>query len=680
MIKRLLLRSVANPGLFAALVITAILLVAAYQIRPLYDIEIGTPQASPLLRGFHAPEKTSGDAPVSFRWTTAEALITLRDVGRQEFDVVLTLGGSRPAGQPPASVSLQVDGRAVFDVEPPPGVFTEYALKVPREATQNGTLALQLTSNTFSPGGDERELGVLVTHLKASPSTSPDRFVEPPVGPFVSVLSAVALLGLALGLFGWGPGGVALGASLPGLLAAWLLASDRLWLTSRGWYEVWPQAMLAATIFAGLVWLVALLVMRSTHRLLPVPERRLLLTAMLAAFAVRFAGQMHPQIFIVDLFFHLHRLETVQTGQLLFTIASAEWGGRSTFYLPTSYIFILPLQWLLGDPLLAIKLFTVGVSTLGALPVYLVARRVAGGHSGLPSALLYLAVPIAVLPFSWGITTNIFGEFFALCAFALLALGMPYRGLQGPVLLFTAALFLALLSHPGVVQLSGLATLLTALAFFLYGRDKGWTRGAGRLMLGLFVAAGLAFLLYYRNFASEMITTLTEIRAEREAAKPPGTLHLLVGGSVSDRSLGLVVRYAETWGEWFQGGLTGFWREAQAYYRVWPLTGAALGLSLLWGGRSNRSRNRVGRARIVALVSLCWLLAVALFAIVGWVANLYVRYALFALPVITLAAGVLLTKLSNRGRLGVALVALVLLFFAYEALVLWQYRITYAFK
>ena len=55
---------------------------------------------------------------------------------------------------------------------------------------------------------------------------------------------------------------------------------------------------------------------------------------------------------------------------MLFTSFAVQSGSRETFYLPTAYVFILPLKWLVGDESLAVMLFTVGISTLGALLVF----------------------------------------------------------------------------------------------------------------------------------------------------------------------------------------------------------------------------------------------------------------------------------------------------------------------
>jgi hypothetical protein len=71
---------------------------------------------------------------------------------------------------------------------------------------------------------------------------------------------------------------------------------------------------------------------------------------------------------------------------------------------------------------------------------------------------------------------------------------------------------------------------------------------------------------------------------------------------------------------------------------------------------------------------------VVLYAIIGWAVNLYVRYALFALPVLAMGAGILLSRICARGRAGGLLTAMMLCFYAAEALALWHYRISYAFK
>jgi hypothetical protein len=199
------------------------------------------------------------------------------------------------------------------------------------------------------------------------------------------------------------------------------------------------------------------------------------------------------------------------------------------------------------------------------------------------------------------------------------------------------------------------------------------------VLAALLVAVGLAYFFYYGHFAADMLNTLQQIRAERAAEAQPGAVHVLIGGSVSDRSLGLIVRYAETRRDWLVGGLLGFWQEAQAYYRVWPVLAAVLGFVCIWPARRS-VQAWAAKRRMLVLTVLGWSGAVLLFALVGWLMNLYVRYALFALPPVCLGSAIILSKFSRRGWVGSLLVCLVLVFFAFEALNLWQYRITYAFK
>ncbi len=668
-----------NPAIYAAMLAAALLVAVAYQVRPTYDITVGGPTDGPMLVGFNDRERTVGPEALPFRWTTGDSWLVLRDVGRQDYSVALTVNGWRPPGQPPAHLRVEAGGRTLLELDPAPGIAT-YSFAVPREAVEEGTLSVHLVSNVFSPPGDARQLGVALLRVQMSPDmANPDRFVEPPVGPLIWVAASAGVAGLILSLMGWGAGTVGLGGGLVALLAAWLVAADRLWLTSGRWYEWWTPVLVYGGVFALLAWAVGGRVAGRAGATWTPLQGRVLLTLAFAAFVVRLAGQLHPQIFIVDLGFHVHRLEDVLAGNLLFTIKSAEWGGRSTFYLPTAYLMMMPLYWLVHDKELVIRLFTVGISTLGVVPLFYMVKRATGdGRAGVIASALYLTLPMAVLPFSWGITTNVFGEFFALCALAV-AVGASDRlhPTRPAFWALLAVLLVALLSHPGVVQLTVAAFGLISVLWLWRGRTIAHRGAAVWALVALVAAVGLSYALYYRHFAGSMLQTFQDIQAER-AGTQAGEARLRVGGSVADRSLGLVVSFVSTRSEWLVGNLRAFWQEAQAYYRVWPLVGAVPGYLLLWPGRG-RTRKRALAARL-ALAAVGWALAVVLFALVGLLLNLYVRYMLFALPVVAAGAGILLAALWRRGRYGVVLALLVLAYFAVEALALWHYRINYAFK
>jgi hypothetical protein len=674
----LVIAPLSNPGVHIGLLISVLLVVGAYQVRPTYDVPIGTATDAPLLRDFNTAEVMQGARPITYRWTAGNSHIVLSDIGRQDLTVTLTVAGARPADQPPPHLTVQSAGRTVLDVRPPHDL-TDYSFAVPRDLVKDGTLDLHINSNVFTPTGDPnpRPLGVLVAHLLVVPGANPDRFIEPPSGVVAAILGTAALIGLLLALLGWGTGATLLGTVVSGALAASLLAFDRFWLTSGQWYAAWLQAALVGGLLVVIARPVVGRLFRGGRIVWSATQRRALLTLMFAAFVVRLAGQLHPEIFIVDLGFHQHRLDTVESGQLLFTIKSAEWGGHDTFYLPTAYIFMLPLQWLLADSALVIKLLTVALGTLGAIPVYVIGQRVLrGAPGGMIASALYLSLPIAILPFSWGITTNVFGDFWALCSLAIAV--CAYSRLAPNTIVFWALVFtllMALLSHPGVVLLTAVAFGLAGLLWVVFGRNIETQRRGVWVLGALAVSAVASYLLYYQHFASQMVTTLGQIRAERGASAPPGGLDLLVGGSVADQSLGLVVRRVHTWGDWLRGGLAGFWHEAVAYYRAWPVLGSVLGVAVIWTGRTRRAE----RVRWV-LAAAAWLLVVLFFALVGWLANLYVRYSLFALSIVALGTGMLLATLWVRTRAGQWLALLVLLYFAAFSLALWQYRINYALK
>ncbi|HUP28172.1 MAG TPA: hypothetical protein VM409_07025, partial [Chloroflexia bacterium] len=200
-----------NSGIQLGLLLSIATVLFAYQIRPVYDIQIGSATDAPLLQGFNTREVTAGAEAIPFRWTTASSRIVLQDVGRQDFDVILRVNGFRPEGQPAAHLTVKSGERLLLDEMPPSG-FTDYTFHAPQEAVQGGTLSLNLESNAFIPPGDPnpRPLGVLVSHLLVSPASG--GWIEPPVQVLTSVVGASALAGLLLALMGWGAGLVVGGA------------------------------------------------------------------------------------------------------------------------------------------------------------------------------------------------------------------------------------------------------------------------------------------------------------------------------------------------------------------------------------------------------------------------------------------------------------------------------------
>ncbi|HUP28464.1 MAG TPA: hypothetical protein VM409_08525 [Chloroflexia bacterium] len=644
-------------ALVCGVAISLAMVLLAYQARPGYTITFGSSTDNILLDGFHKPEVMDADTNVTFRWTTADASVTLQDIGDQDFDATIRVNGSRPQGQPPPTLSLNANHQQLLQTTVPPDI-KDYTFHVPRAALTDGTLVLHIApSPPFSPPGDVRELGIVALSLQVYPTATSAGFIQPPTQLVASIAATAALLGLVLLFLGWGPGAIFTGSTLVGLLAGWLLATHRLWLTGKQWYLLWPQALVAGALFTLLVWWLGGLALRKLGVTWPTLQRRILLTLMLAAFVVRFGGQVHPQINVVDLNFHVHRLQLVESGQLLFKEFALQAGNRENFYLPGAYLFMVPVNWLLRDERLTVLLITISLSTLGAFLVYYIARRgLQDGRAGVLAAASYLILPVSIIPFSWGITANLFGEFFALLVLSIMATAGEALSPKRP-------------------------------AFWLLPRRK---RKAARrkepiawAFSALLVAVLVAYALYYVNWTGDILNTLADI-SRGSSGQAEGGLHVRTSGAVEDPSIGLVTTFAESRSQWVLGGLRGFWQEAQAYFRVWPILGALIGFLLLRrvpsGGDKEDSTSIDAPKDRLHLVLLGWTLSTVLFALVGLVLNLYVRYMLFALPVVALGGGILLSALWQRGRQSPALNLLLLAFFAVELLALWQYRITYLYK
>ncbi len=728
---------------FAAL---GLALLVGYQVRPSYDLPIDSTlvghRGEPFFSGLYGVEQAKnpdGSALYLYRWTQPSFSLDLPGVAAQPLTLTLVLAGQRPAGQPTAFITVTLGPRgqeqplAAFAPEPQ---LREYAWLIPA-ARLGDDLHVTVYSNGFRPPNDARDLGVIFNRARITPAGNAG-IILPPLPTSLGLALALLLLLLALARLGWGVW-VMLGAGLAFALVCCLwLIFDRLWLTAFAPY-LW-QALLAAYIalvIADLIlhlgdfrfWILDFGLRRGKHNnekgvinhaptespsnLKPQTSNLnlVLLTIFFAAFAVRLGGELHPQMFVVDLFFHVHQLEKVLSGNLLFKIKSAEWAGHETYYLPTAYLPMVPLYWLTGDKAMAVRIFTVALDTSGLFLVAAMARRLVGELAAVGAALLYVAVPMAVLPFSWGIGSNLFGQYALLWVVALFVCGVPEFGdisaiswerggsvtagrqrwwthikfddtarrrgrWPSPQLLaFIFFLTIALLSHPGVVLLAGVALGLLGLARLIGAIRRRQWRGFLALVGAGVVVVAIAYLLYYRTVIPDMLSTYATIQQERQAgvaadAAKGITFRRITGGSVNDPSIGLEPHTVFNAQQWLAEGIAGFFKEAWAYYAAWPAF-AALGYALLWRRRRDPTTGRM------QLIARFWTAAACIFAAFGLVNNLYVRYALFLLPIIAVGGGLLLARLWQGPRWGRYVAILLAGYTVVAALLLWYNRIMF---
>lgn len=651
----------------ALVVLVPVLLFAVYQVRLGQTVHVGVlTDDKPYVVRMNSPEKADFGL---YRWTTGDSAIRLPGLGRGPYRLTLTMAGS---ANPDPRVEILVND-TVLQRFALTGGLAEYRVEIPASATASGDVIVRLRGEAFQPRGDARQLGVVLTRVSVEPIGDPG-IPLPPDATAIQLWALVLLAYLIAWIAGFGPRGAGIVGGTVAVGMAGLLLANRPWLT------VWVATgglLRAALTGLALAALLRLLLPR-LYRLagLEAGAREVRLPILLAAlfFVAHFGGDLHPHTRIVDLFFHVNRYTLVnRDGQLLLLVESREWGTRETIYPPAAYLFMRLVRPFAPDVLTTVLLFIALLEAARLCLVYLIAHRATRDpRAGALAAAVFGIVPMAYLPFSWGIATNVFGAWWITAIFAILTLG--YDALRRPLVagLLTLAATLALLAHPGEFVLAS-ASLGGAIALFgLLERPR--FRGSWPVLVGVTVlAAGIAFALLYRLVAADMLAKGAETIAQKlggggggpaTATAPAGWR---VGGAIDDPIIGLRGYRVTTIPALIRGGLVGYWREAWGYYYLWPPILALAALPLM------RGTEALGRLRLASVV---WWLVAALFALVGLLLNVYVRYAYYLLPVIAIGAGLSLARLTRAGRWGQVVVALLLVDTTAAGLWFWYLRIS----
>ena len=134
------------------------------------DLDVGINDDLNTIR-FHAKEQSDGR---TVRWSQARSFLILNRVAPDARTLVLTMhDGGRPAGAPPADVTISVDGQTLGTVRVTGG-FREYSLPIPTPLAQRiatgDPVRITLEVPTWNPLAilgtpDDRDLGVMVDRL-----------------------------------------------------------------------------------------------------------------------------------------------------------------------------------------------------------------------------------------------------------------------------------------------------------------------------------------------------------------------------------------------------------------------------------------------------------------------------------------------------------------------------------
>lgn len=691
--------------LVAAAALAALLLAAAYQFRPEYRAEIGdTTRDTALLRGFYGPERQSeGDGGARFRWTRERGEIVLPGIGRGAVQLDLVLARSQDSAQ---AVRILANGGEIGRAELATA-FQRYQFDVPDAYVRNGSLTLTLLAAPYTPPGEERTIGVAVQEVVVRPATA--GFALPPARIAASLWLAAVCVALALLAAGFGGGSAALGAVVTAGGMAAFLVGDRLFLTVNAGGVARAGVLLLAVTAA-----VRLGVPPVCRRLgLVTTARDVRWLALIAgvALAVRFAGDLHPGIVIVDLRFQLNRFADVADRRtLLLPIQSAEFGGRTVLYAPTPYLFMLPFSWIIRDRVLMLIVFSLLIDALRFCVLWYVARRVTRDRLAANLVVATMAVvPVGWIVYSWGTFANIFAEGMLTLLFALLVL--DFHRLAGPhrwrwCAVFAGVIALTFLAHIGVFVLTAATVALYGLGRLTPLPPSRSGKGGRYRAVALFAVAGLAaaavaFVLFYRFPAQDVLAGRQAAAVEQEGMAvriAPAPFRYRTGGATPDSRIGLDAVSTSNLAEALAREA---WEMSFAFYRVWPVLAGVVGIALTLRppspvGKGNGNGDTVhepasGDAvtmndadvtvrRDAAVTMAVWLIVAAVMLVVGIVARLYVRYPLYALPAVALGTGITLAWVARRWRWGWVAVALLLGYATVTTLLMWYDRIVYAFK
>lgn len=331
-------RAALHPILAGAALLAltiGLMLAGAALGRPGQSLRADSPAAERALVRFHDLEHNETDA---FRWSEPLAAIFLYGFEGQPAALELRLAAPRPPEAPPVemTVSLGEAGPGRFALAPG---WRRYHLLTPTDG--DGETALQLEITPFSPPGDPRELGLVLSELEAAPlraagPTLPVRAI------FLLTLPLIGwLLALRLGAAPWLA--LVLGAALA-IVAGWARAEPTAagyWLPTLGW-PWWPVLPLALLILAPQLG-AGLAAARRQIEARPALAWCGLALALAALLAIRAGLPALPAmlLFVAGVWVGLPLARRGQEGSV--AAAEQEEGARSALRLPGSLVAALLL-------------------------------------------------------------------------------------------------------------------------------------------------------------------------------------------------------------------------------------------------------------------------------------------------------------------------------------------------
>ena len=534
---------------------------------------------------------------LTFAWTGEQLTLRLPGLDRR-VDWILTLRvrGARANAQENPDLSFLADG-LLLETHRTTTDYQDVQVRIPARPERRGATITVRVSRTFVPGsGDPRALGVMLDALTLGPAS----LVTPPPAAVAGVAFAAAVMGAAIALLEV-TAGSAIGAAI-------VLALGIASVLGRGFgpYTSFPSVTMRASA-AVAVALVAI-----TALTLAITRRPLRNTARFvagfsaAAVLLRLLALLHPDMRVGDALFQAHRFQDVLGGRLYFTSTAP---GNYLFpYAPGLYVFAAAFSGLVARgaaDMALLRAIVVCVDGAVALGLYRVIVKARGDRLAAAMAVaLYVLVPLGFGVMTVGNLTNAFAQSVSVIALAMMAGGWLRLEQRAAVLVFTAVVLAAFLSHTSTFAILSVACFAVAVLFFWRG-SRTLRSPSLAILVSLALAALLSVVLYYGHFMDTYRTELARLGSETAHAAPDA------GGRGILTRLVAVPRYL------------------MLYYGAGALALACCGAATLWRRTADR----------LSLAIAGWLVACGLFLLLGILTPVDMRYYLAAIPAVaTLAA------------------------------------------
>ena len=678
---RLIGRLLARPALWAVVALTLIGLVAAYQVRHAYSLDLGSPSDQAYVSNFQDRDQEPNGP--DFRPSGLYSYIELPGLGG---GVPYTLSVTLKPVRANLPITLILDGATLFQ-GPISGTWQTLTFHIdshypPALISRDGLLELR-TPAIRSVAVDRVEIGA-----------QEGGFVAPALSQLVGLGALVLLVYLLLGralapqpltqriaLCGAGLVGVVVVAALATLHLPLTVATGHLLLTAGLSYallgigeavlrRVAPEAGIAAR------WAAAIFA---------------------AAFAVRFGGMALPQSVIIDMPYHMKWMRELLAGNLSaltdphggLNQPPREWGLAVVIpKSPLFYFVAAPLALLPGILETAIKAL-VSLLDASAVPICygLLARygrTVGGWRAGLGAAFSYAATPLTYRALAYGILPTILAQWLAVVFFAALLAwsGTRGQGIRGRrsaagayalrltyYVLLVLLLAAALIAFPTIAVFTTFVTTGVAVTWIVRRRRQGWA------LLGILTAAwGVAIATYYGVYISDLLLhTLPQMLGPRPAG------------------------IAAT-----PGGSTVHWRDpldllgwtADYLVSLLPLLLGLTGLVLLWLGNRQWAGDRRKLAVGANLLSVdpalsnqhselstllaWWVVILPIFVVVNYRVDMIGKHLFYTMVPLALGGGIALAALWRRGGWARWAVGLLGTALVWSALAFWIERLVRA--